>query len=206
MLAQDHRSTNALAGRVRSLAGGIGPAYPALAQQEARGAITAIDGLPALRSVAASSQIPSLTVIQEYAATINQLIALEDEIAAGSNDAALADTVRVVGLISAAKEEVSQEQAILTSALTADLVGAAKLGPGQLSAINAAQAQQAADLAQFGLIATPRSASCTTARCPRPRPTRPRRRCSRPSRWPWTAAPRRKTRPSPMPPTGPPTW
>ena len=154
VLAQDQRSTNVLAAQVRSLARGIGPAYPALAQQEARGAITAIDGLPALRSVAVSSQIPSLTVIQEYAATINQLIALEDEIAAGSNDAALADTVRVVGLISAAKEEVSQEQAILTSALTADLIGAAKLGPGQLSAINAAQAQQAADLAQFGLIAT----------------------------------------------------
>ena len=154
VLAQDQRSTNVLAARVRSLARGIGPAYPALAQQEARGAITAIDGLPALRSVAVSSQIPSLTVIQEYAATINQLIALEDEIAAGSNDAALADTVRVVGLISAAKEEVSQEQAILTSALTADLIGAAKLGPGQLSAINAAQAQQSADLAQFGLIAT----------------------------------------------------
>jgi signal transduction histidine kinase len=154
VLAQDHRTTNALAAQVRSLAGGIGPAYPALAQQEARGAITAIDGLAALRSVSASSRIPSLTVIQEYSATINQLIALEDEIAAGSNDAALADTVRGVGLISAAKEEVSQQQAILTSALTADLVGAAKLGPGQLSAINAAQAQQSADLAQFGLIAT----------------------------------------------------
>ena len=154
VLAQDQRSTNVLAARVRSLAAGIGPAYPALAQQEARGAITAIEGLPALRSVAASSQIPSLAVIQEYAATIDQLIALEDEIAAGSNDAALADTVRVVGLISASKEEVSQEQAILTSALTPDLVGAAQLGPGQLSAINAAQAEQAADLAQFGLIAT----------------------------------------------------
>jgi signal transduction histidine kinase len=155
VLAQDHRASNALAARVRSLAGGIGPAFPALAQQEARGAITAIDGLPALRSVAASSQIPSLTVIQEYASAINQLIALEDEIAAGSNDAALADTVRVVGLISATKEEVSQEQAILTSALTPDLVGAAQLGPGQLTAINAAQAEQAADLAQFSLIATP---------------------------------------------------
>jgi signal transduction histidine kinase len=155
VLAQDHRATNVLATRVRSLAGGIGPAFPALAQQEARGAITAVNGLPALRSVVATSQIPSLTVIQEYASTINQLIALEDEIAAGSNDAALADTVRVVGLISATKEEVSQEQAILTSALTEDLVGAAQLGPGQLTAINAAQAEQAADLAQFSLIATP---------------------------------------------------
>ena len=155
VLAQDHRATDVLAARVRSLARGIGPAFPALAQQEARGAITAINGLPALRSVAATSQIPSLTVIQEYASTISQLIALEDEIAAGSNDAALADTVRVVGLISATKEEVSQEQAILTSALTPDLVGAAQLGPGQLSAINAAQAEQDADLAQFSLIATP---------------------------------------------------
>jgi signal transduction histidine kinase len=155
VLAQDHQATDVLAARVRSLARGIGPAFPALAQQEARGAITAIDGLPALRSVAATSQIPSLTVMQEYASTISQLIALEDEIAAGSNDAALADTVRVVGLISATKEEVSQEQAILTSALTPDLVGAAQLGPGQLSAINAAQAEQDADLAQFSLIATP---------------------------------------------------
>jgi signal transduction histidine kinase len=154
VLAQDHRATDALAARVRGMAGGIGPAFPALARQEARGAITAIDGLPALRSVATTSQIPSLTVIQEYGAAINQLIALEDEIAAGSNDAALADTVRVVGLISASKEEVSQEQAILTSALTPDLVGAAQLGPGQLNAINAAQAQQAADLAQFNIIAT----------------------------------------------------
>ncbi|HEY9241249.1 MAG TPA: ATP-binding protein, partial [Streptosporangiaceae bacterium] len=42
----------------------------------------------------------------------------------------------------------------LTSALTPDLVGAAQLGPGQLTAINAAQAEQAADLAQFSLIAT----------------------------------------------------
>ena len=155
VLAQDHRATDVLAARVRSLARGIGPAFPALAQQEARGAITAINGLPALRSVTATSQIPSLTVIQEYASTISQLIALEDEIAAGSNDAALADTVRVVGLISATKEEVSQEQAILTSALTPDLVGAAQLGRGQLSAINAAQAEQDADLAQFSLIATP---------------------------------------------------
>jgi len=154
VLAQDDRLSDALAARVRRLAGAIGPAYPALAQQEARAAVTAIGGLAALRSVAASSQIPALAVIQEYAAAIDQLIALEDEIAAGSNDAALADTVRVVGLISATKEEVSEEQAILTSALTPDLVGAAQLGPGQLTTINAAQAEQAADLAQFGLIAS----------------------------------------------------
>ena len=139
---------------MRSLAGTIGTSYPAVAQHEAQGAVIAIDGLNALRGAATGTQIPAVVVIQEYASTIDQLLALEDEIATGSNDAALVDTVRVVGLISAAKEEISQEQAILTSALTTDLVGATQFQPGQLSAINAAQAQQQADLAQFSLTAT----------------------------------------------------
>jgi signal transduction histidine kinase len=154
VLTQDHQATDQLAAQVRSRAATIGSSYPAVAQQEAKGAITAIDGLPALRGVAASTRIPSLAVIQEYAATISQLLALEGEIATGSNDAALADTARVVGLISASKEAVSQQQAILTSALTPDLVGANQFQPGQLSAINAAQAEQQADLAQFSLTAT----------------------------------------------------
>ncbi len=154
VLAQDRQATDQLARRVRSGAAAIGRSYPALAQQEAKGAIAAIDGLPALRGVATSTRIPSLAVIQEYAATITQLLALEDEIATGSHDAVLADTARVVGLISASKEQVSQEQAILTSALTPDLVGANQFQPGQLAAINAAQAEQQADLAQFSLTAT----------------------------------------------------
>ena len=154
VLAQDRQATDQLARRVRSGAATIGRSYPALAQQEAKGAITAIDGLPALRGVATSTRIPALAVIQEYAATITQLLALEDEIATGSHDAVLADTARVVGLISASKEQVSQEQAILTSALTPDLVGANQLQPGQLAAINAAQAEQQADLAQFSLTAS----------------------------------------------------
>jgi signal transduction histidine kinase len=154
VLAQDYRATNQFAGRVRSLAGTIGSSYPALAQQEAQGAIIAIDGIGALRADATGTRIPSLVVIGKYARTIDQLLALEDEIATGSNDAALADTVRGVGHISGMKEEVSQEQAILTSALTPDLVGATQFQPGQLSALNAAQAEQQADLAQFSLTAT----------------------------------------------------
>ena len=154
VLAQDYRAANQHAGLVRSMAGTIGGSYPALAQQEAQGSIIAIAGIAALRSAATGTQIPSLVVIQKYARTIDQLLALEDEIATGSNDAALADSVRGVGHISGMKEEVSREQAILTSALTPDLVGATKFQPGQLSALNAAQAEQQADLAQFSLTAT----------------------------------------------------
>jgi signal transduction histidine kinase len=154
VLTQDREATDRLAARVRSGAATIGSSYPAVAQKEAKGAITAISGLAALRNAAVRTQLPSLAVIQEYAATITQLLALEDEIATGSNDAVLADNARVVGLISATKEQVSQEQAILTSALTPDLVGANQFQPGQLAAINAAQAEQQADLAQFSLTAT----------------------------------------------------
>ena len=154
VLAKDYLATNQFAARVRGMARTIGSSYPALAQQEAQGAIIAIDGIGALRSTATGTQIPSLVVIGKYARTIAQLLVLEGEIATGSNDAALADTVRVVGHISGVKEEVSQEQAILTSALTPDLVGAARFQPGQLSALNAAQAQQQADVTQFGLTAT----------------------------------------------------
>jgi signal transduction histidine kinase len=153
VLARDYRATGQLTAQVRGMAGAIGGSYPALARQEAQAAITAIGGLGALRSVATGTQVPSLVVIQEYARTISQLLALEGEIATGSNDAALADTVRGVGHISAMKEEASQEQAILISALTPDLVGAAQFQPGQLSALAAAQAEQQADLAQFGLTA-----------------------------------------------------
>src|SRR6202046_5363539 len=154
VLTQDRDVTDRLAARVRSGAATIGSSYPSVAQQEAKGAITAIDGLPALRNAVIHTQLHSLAVIQEYAATITQLLALEDEIATGSNDAVLADNARVVGLISATKEQVSQEQAIPTSALTPHLVGANQFQPGQLAAINAAQAEQQADLAQFSLTAT----------------------------------------------------
>ena len=154
VLTQDDHATGVLAARVRNLADHIGSSYPTVAQHEAQGAITAIAGIPALRSAATTTRIPSLAVIQQYAGAIDQLLALEDEIATGGNDAALADTVRVVGLISGMKEEVSREQAILTSALTPDLVGANQFQPGQLSALNAAQAEQQADVAQFNLAAT----------------------------------------------------
>ena len=154
VLTTDYRATDLLAGRVRSLAAAIGGSFPALARQEAQGAITAIDGVVALRRYAAGTAMPSLVVIQKYASAIAQLLALADEIATGSNDAALADTVRVMGLISGMKEEVSQEQAILTSALTPDLVGATGFQGAQLSALTAAQAEQQADLAQFSLTAT----------------------------------------------------
>ncbi|HTP17102.1 MAG TPA: nitrate- and nitrite sensing domain-containing protein [Streptosporangiaceae bacterium] len=154
LLNSDYAATNQAASPVRSLAASIGSSYPALAQQEAQGAITAIDDLQALRQASAHRLLPALTVIDDYGNTISQLLSLENEVAAGSSDAALADNVRALSLISNMKEEAAQQQAILTSALHPDLMGVSQLGAGSLSVFNDQADEQAANLAAFNLAAT----------------------------------------------------
>ena len=94
VLNQAYAVTNSWAAQVKRQAAGIGGTYPAQVRQEAQGAVTAIEGLPDLRRAARFTQIPSLVVIQEYTDTINAVLALNNEVALGSNDAALASSVR----------------------------------------------------------------------------------------------------------------
>jgi signal transduction histidine kinase len=155
VLSLDWKITDRQAAGVRDLAGNVDGSFPLLAQQEAQDAITVTRNLSSLREAATHSQLPSVVVVEKYKDSINKLLTLENEIAAGSSNATLADTVRVVGLISNAKEEASEQQALLTSALTSDLLGAGQLGPVQLSALNNAAAQQSANLSAFNLSATP---------------------------------------------------
>jgi len=155
LLKADYNATGRAAAKVRILAATIGGSYPAVAQTQAQGAITAINGLPVLRQAATHSKLPVLTVINDYDATITQLLTLEDEVAAGSNDASLADEVLVTNLVSSMKEEASEQQAIVTSALRPDLVVATQLSAESLSVLNQQAAEQAADLSRFNLLATP---------------------------------------------------
>jgi signal transduction histidine kinase len=158
LLRSDYKKTTAAAAPVLSLAGTIGSSYPALVQQQAQDAIAAIGDLPALRQAATNSRFSSLAVIDDYGTTVTQLLALEDEVAAGSNDATLADNVHVLSLISSMKEEVAQQQAIVTSALQSTpngLVGANPLSSSSLSALNQQVNEQAANVSAFELAATP---------------------------------------------------
>jgi signal transduction histidine kinase len=155
LLSQDYGVTNARASQVKALAAGIGGAYSALAQQDTQAAVTAIGNLPAIRAAATGTQLPALIVIEEYATAINGLLAVESQIAVGSGDSTLAGSVRVLGLVSSMKEEASQQQALLTSALSSDLVNLAQFGPAQQSAITNAQAQQQGNLNDFDTAATP---------------------------------------------------
>jgi signal transduction histidine kinase len=155
VLAQDYAVTAGWANQVKALVGGINASFSSLAQQDKQAAITAFDDLPAIRAAATGTQIPALNVIDEYATTINSLLAVESQIAVGSSDSTLAGAVSVLGLVSRMKEEASQQQALLTSALRSDLVTLGQFGPDQQAAITDAQAQQQGDLNEFGTSATP---------------------------------------------------
>ena len=154
VLRRDYLITDALKAQVLSRAAGIGSSYPPLVRQDAQGAITAIRGLPALRAASTGTALSSLVVIQQYANRISEVLALNNEIALGSNDSSLADTVRVLGLISGMKAQASEQAAILTSALTPTLAGQGVFGPDKLAAIRAAEADQQSDVAAFEISAT----------------------------------------------------
>ena len=155
LLKADYRATDRLAAEVKSLAATIGNSYPALAQTQAQDAITAIGDLPALREAATDSRLPVLTVINDYADTITQLLTVQNEVAAGSKDAALANNVQAASLVSNMQEEASQQQAIVISALHPTLVGATALSAESLAVLNQQASAQAANLSSFNLIATP---------------------------------------------------
>jgi signal transduction histidine kinase len=155
LLNHDYAITTGWSNQVKTLAGQLDGSYSTLAQQDTQAAATAIGNLPAIRTAATGTQLPALIVIGEYATAINALLAVESQIAVGSSDSTLAGSVRVLGLVSSMKEQASQQQALLTSALSPDLVSLAQFGPAQQAAITDAQAQQRGNLNDFTTAATP---------------------------------------------------
>ena len=153
-LRQDYAVSTDWANQVKALAGQIDGSYPTLAQQDTQAVLTAIGNLPAIRAASTGTQLPALIVIEEYATAISTLLTVESQIAVGSSDSTLAGTVRVLGLVSSMKEQASEQQALLTSALRADLVSLGQFGPTQQSALTDAQAQQQGDLNEFDTAAT----------------------------------------------------
>ena len=153
-LRQVRQETDHLAKEVRAGVSQIGSSYPPLVQQEAQDVLTAINSLPSLRAAATTTKLPALVVINEYASTVNQVLALNDEIATGSNDSTLADSVRVLGLVSRMKEEASEQGAILKSALNNDVTTQGDFGTDKLQAMQDAIAEQNSNQAEFLIAAS----------------------------------------------------
>ncbi len=143
------KQTEAAAAVVEADLARVGGAFPALTRQEASVAVTDLASLPNLRLAATQSNLPALVVVQKYSDLVGDLLVLEDATAQGVSDPTLSQTVRVLGLVSRMKEDVSQQRAILTAALIQR-----SLSPAAVQAVTSAQSDQAANLGSFNLSAT----------------------------------------------------
>jgi signal transduction histidine kinase len=143
-LHKDYAVTNGWAARTHRLVLQLGPGYPERTRASAAMVLTSIGELTGLRRDAAQSQASAQSVISQYSAAIAGLFPVDDDIADLSGSSALASSVRALGALSRMKDQASQQQAILGAALTEG-----RFGPGALTALTVAQAQQASDLASF---------------------------------------------------------
>jgi signal transduction histidine kinase len=139
-------ATNAVAGRMQALVARIGSPFPANTQAKAAAVIAMLGNLASLRTRGVTQ--PPQAVIVAYTEAIGSLFALCDEITSASGDSLLSDEVRTLGSLSRAKDEASQERAILDAAL---IEGSFNDVPATLAT---AQGLEDTDLAAFVSSAT----------------------------------------------------
>jgi signal transduction histidine kinase len=165
-LAALHRGylvTDGWAARTHRLVLQLGPGYPAGTSASAAAVLASIAELPGLRRHAAQRQTPVLPVINSYSAAIAGLFPVNDGIADLSGNPALATSVRTLGSLSRMTDQAAQQQAILGVALAEG-----RFGPGALTALTSAQAQEASDLVSFRSSASPEESWALTDTMARP--------------------------------------
>ena len=162
-LRRQYAITDGRAARVRRLVSQLGHGYPAQTRAGAAQVLASIAKLPGLRRQAAQSQASALTVITGYSAATSGLFPVNAGIADLSGNSTLITSVRALGSLSRMIDHASQQQAILGVALAEG-----RFGPGALTALTTAQAQQASDLASFRNSATPEESWALTETLARP--------------------------------------
>ena len=162
-LRRQYAITDGRAARVRRLVSQLGHGYPAQTRAGAAQALASIARLPGLRRQAAQSQTSALAAITGYSAAISGLFPVNDSIADLSGNSTLITSVRALGSLSRMIDHASQQQAILGVALAGG-----RFGPGALTALAIAQAQQSSDLASFRSSATPEESRALTETSARP--------------------------------------
>ena len=146
---QTHALTDQSAAVVKSELNEINDSFSAQTRQEATTALNGLANLTLIRKAATATQLPAQVVVTKYATIINDLIALIDVTGQGASDATLAQSIRVLGLVSRMKEEASEQRADLSLGL---LQGS--LSPTELNALNSAISEQASNLASFNTTAS----------------------------------------------------
>jgi signal transduction histidine kinase len=144
-----YSATNAAAAKVRTLAAGIGGAFPANIQSRVATVVSEINDLGGLRTIAKSSQ-SVLSVIFAYATPITNMIALNGQIAQGTSDSVLVNDVQTLNSLSLAKDQAAQQRALLFNAFKQQI-----FADGELQALTSAESEELTDLTAFDTTATP---------------------------------------------------
>jgi len=144
-----YTATDATATKVRALAADVGGSFPANIQTQAATVRSAISNLGELRDTAQADQ-SALAVIAGYAIPINDMIALNDQIAQGTDDSGLTNDVQTLSSLSLKKDQAAQQRAILFNAFTQGV-----FANGEQQALLTVVAEQGADSTAFDTTATP---------------------------------------------------
>src|SRR5215469_13542308 len=148
-LQRQYAITDGRAAGVRRLVSQLDHGVPAQTRAGAAQVLASIDKLPGLRRQTAHSRASAQAVIAGYSAATSGLFPVNDSIANQSGNPTLINSAGALGSLSRMIDRASQQQAILGAALAAG-----RFGPGALTALTTAQAQQAGDLASFRNSAT----------------------------------------------------
>jgi len=155
LVTQDQSLTSPWVDKVRADAADIGTGYPAQIQADAHNIAYLLKLLPPLRNAATTTQLPATQVVSQYATILNQLLAIDDNIALNSGDPALNNDVRALNLVSLIAEEASEQRGLLAYAFAQDGI----FNPQVLSGVTTALEEQKANLAEYNRVATPQQVS-----------------------------------------------
>jgi Nitrate and nitrite sensing len=110
-------ATDAAAAKVQALTAGVGGSFPADIRAKVAAVRSAITNLGQLRNVAQTRR-SALAVISDYAVPINDMMALNGQIAQGADDPALINDLETLNSLAQEKDQVAQQRAILFDAFT----------------------------------------------------------------------------------------
>ncbi|HXB50491.1 MAG TPA: nitrate- and nitrite sensing domain-containing protein [Streptosporangiaceae bacterium] len=161
LVKQEQELTGPWIRKVESDSASIGAGYPAQVQQNAANIGDVLKLVGPLRSAAVNTHLPVVVVMTKYTAIIDQLLAIDDNIALGSGDPALTSDVRSLNLVSLVAEEASEQRGLLDYTLAQDSTfpSASAFNPVVLSAVQTAQEEQNANLAEYDRVGTPQQVS-----------------------------------------------
>jgi signal transduction histidine kinase len=147
----DQRLTKPWVKSVRADAAAIDTGYPAQVQAEARNINDLLNLLGPLRVAATTTQLPATQVLAQYASMVNELLAIDDNIALDSGDPALNNDVRALNLVSLIAEQASEQRGLVAYAFAQD----GTIDPSVLAAMTTALEEQNANVAEYDRVATP---------------------------------------------------